>query len=196
MQNLREIGSRYNDLQDTIDKKKACLRKCKDSEQREKLKKQISEDKQQLRAFTSSLKGEERKAYKDYRAIRREIKHCERMKKYDKVESKVFHIVNPAYIYMIPAAFHSVFFTLMPFLFMIIGAFFKLDLVDIENSQFVRLWNFKMVLTRDNEFWKAFGNTVIFAILTVFLLMVITVLMASWLSSNTKIHNLAQTFVP
>lgn len=195
MQNLREIGNRYNDLQDAIDTKKACLRKCKDSEQREKLKKQISEDKQQLRAFTSSLKGEERKAYKDYRAIRREIKHCERMKKYDKVESKVFHVVNPAYIYMIPAAFHSVFFTLMPFLFMIIGAFFKLDLVDIENSQFVRLWNFKMVLTRDNEFWKAFGNTVIFAILTVFLLMVITVLMASWLSSNTKIHNLAQTMI-
>ena len=195
MQNLREIGSRYNDLQDAIDTKKACLRKCKDSEQREKLKKQISEDKQQLRAFTSSLKGEERKAYKDYRAIRREIKHCERMKKYDKVESKVFHVVNPAYIYMIPAAFHSVFFTLMPFLFMIIGAFFKLDLVDIENSQFVRLWNFKMVLTRDNEFWKAFGNTVIFAILTVFLLMVITVLMASWLSSNTKIHNMAQTMI-
>ena len=117
------------------------------------------------------------------------------MKKYDKVESKIFHTVNPAYIYMIPAAFHSVFFTLMPFLFMIIGAFFKLDLVDIENSQFVRLWNFKMVLTRDNEFWTAFGNTIIFAVLTVFLLMVITVLMASWLSSNTKIHNLAQTMI-
>ena len=195
MQNLREIGSRYNDLQDAIDTKKANLRKCKDSEKRQELKKHISEDRQELRAFTSSLKGEERKAYKDYRAIRKEIKHCERMKKYDKVESKVFHVVNPAYIYMIPAAFHAVFFTLMPFLFMIIGAFFKLDLVDIENSQFVRLWNFKMVLTRDNEFWKAFGNTVIFAILTVFLLMVITVLMASWLSSNTKIHNLAQTMI-
>ena len=195
MQNLREIGSRYNDLQDAIDTKKAALRKCGDSAQREKLKKQISEDKQQLRAFTSSLKGEERKAYEDYRAIRRDIKHCERMKKYDKVESKIFHTVNPAYIYMIPAAFHSVFFTLMPFLFMIIGAFFKLDLVDIENSQFVRLWNFKMVLARDNEFWTAFGNTIIFAVLTVFLLMVITVLMASWLSSNTKIHNLAQTMI-
>ena len=195
MQNLREIGSRYNDLQDAIDTKKANLRKCKDSEKRQELKKHISEDRQELRAFTSSLKGEERKAYKDYRAIRREIKHCERMKKYDKVESKVFHVVNPAYIYMIPAAFHAVFFTLMPFLFMIIGAFFKLDLVDIENSQFVRLWNFKMVLTRDNEFWKAFGNTAIFAILTVFLLMVITVLMASWLSSNTKIHNMAQTMI-
>lgn len=96
---------------------------------------------------------------------------------------------------MIPAAFHAIFFTLMPFLFMIIGAFFKLDLVDIKSSQFKGLWNFKMVLIRDDEFWKAFNNTIIFAVLTVFLLMVITVLMASWLSSNTKIHNLAQTMI-
>jgi sn-glycerol 3-phosphate transport system permease protein len=78
---------------------------------------------------------------------------------------------------------------------MIIGAFFKLDLVDIKSSQFKGLWNFKMVLIRDDEFWKAFNNTIIFAVLTVFLLMVITVLMASWLSSNTKIHNLAQTMI-
>jgi sn-glycerol 3-phosphate transport system permease protein len=117
------------------------------------------------------------------------------MKRYDKVESKIFHVINPAYIYMIPAAFHAIFFTLMPFLFMIIGAFFKLDLVDIKSSQFKGLWNFKMVLIRDDEFWKAFNNTIIFAVLTVFLLMVITVLMASWLSSNTKIHNLAQTMI-
>ena len=96
---------------------------------------------------------------------------------------------------MIPAAFHAIFFTLMPFLFMIIGAFFKLDLVDIKSSQFKGLWNFKMVLIRDDEFWKAFNNTIIFAVLTVFLLMVITVLMASWLASNTKIHNLAQTMI-
>ena len=195
MQNLREIGSRYNDLQDAIDTKKAALRKCKDQEERKQLKQQLEGKKQELRTFKQSLTGEEKRAYKDYRAIRREIKHCQRMKRYDKVESKIFHVINPAYIYMIPAAFHAIFFTLMPFLFMIIGAFFKLDLVDIKSSQFKGLWNFKMVLIRDDEFWKAFNNTIIFAVLTVFLLMVITVLMASWLSSNTKIHNLAQTMI-
>lgn len=195
MQNLREIGSRYNDLQDAIDALRAALRKCKDQEERKQLKQQLEGKKQELRTFKQSLTGEEKKAYKDYRAIRREIKHCQRMKRYDKVESKIFHVINPAYIYMIPAAFHAIFFTLMPFLFMIIGAFFKLDLVDIKSSQFVGLWNFKMVLIRDDEFWKAFNNTIIFAVLTVFLLMVITVLMASWLSSNTKIHNLAQTMI-
>ena len=195
MQNLREIGSRYNDLQDAIDALRAALQKCKDQEERKQLKQQLEGKKQELRTFKQSLTGEEKKAYKDYRAIRREIKHCQRMKRYDKVESKIFHVINPAYIYMIPAAFHAIFFTLMPFLFMIIGAFFKLDLVDIKSSQFKGLWNFKMVLIRDDEFWKAFNNTIIFAVLTVFLLMVITVLMASWLSSNTKIHNLAQTMI-
>ena len=195
MQNLREIGSRYNDLQDAIDALRAALRKCKDQEERKQLKQQLEGKKQELRTFKQSLTGEEKKAYKDYRAIRREIKHCQRMNRYDKVESKIFHVINPAYIYMIPAAFHAIFFTLMPFLFMIIGAFFKLDLVDIKSSQFKGLWNFKMVLIRDDEFWKAFNNTIIFAVLTVFLLMVITVLMASWLSSNTKIHNLAQTMI-
>ena len=195
MQNLREIGSRYNDLQDAIDALRAALRKCKDQEERKQLKQQLEGKNQELRSFKESLTGEEKRAYKDYRAIRREIKHCQRMKRYDKVESKIFHVINPAYIYMIPAAFHAIFFTLMPFLFMIIGAFFKLDLVDIKSSQFKGLWNFKMVLIRDDEFWKAFNNTIIFAVLTVFLLMVITVLMASWLSSNTKIHNLAQTMI-
>ena len=195
MQNLREIGSRYNDLQDAIDALRAALRKCKDQEERKQLKQQLEGKKQELRTFKQSLTGEEKRAYKDYRAIRREIKHCQRMKRYDKVESKIFHVINPAYIYMIPAAFHAIFFTLMPFLFMIIGAFFKFDLVDIKSSQFKGLWNFKMVLIRDDEFWKAFNNTIIFAVLTVFLLMVITVLMASWLSSNTKIHNLAQTMI-
>lgn len=195
MQNLREIGSRYNDLQDAMDALRAALRKCKEQEERKQLKQQLEGKKQELRTFQQSLTGEEKKAYKDYRAIRREIKHCQRMKRYDKVESKIFHVINPAYIYMIPAAFHAIFFTLMPFLFMIIGAFFKLDLVDIKSSQFKGLWNFKMVLIRDDEFWKAFNNTIIFAVLTVFLLMVITVLMASWLASNTKIHNLAQTMI-
>lgn len=195
MQNLREIGSRYNDLQDAIDALRAALRKCKEQEERKQLKQQLEGKKQELRTFQQSLTGEEKKAYQDYRAIRREIKHCQRMKRYDKVESKIFHVINPAYIYMIPAAFHAIFFTLMPFLFMIIGAFFKLDLVDIKSSQFKGLWNFKMVLIRDDEFWKAFNNTIIFAVLTVFLLMVITVLMASWLASNTKIHNLAQTMI-
>ena len=195
MQNLREIGSRYNELQDALDAQKAALRESRSKEERRILRQGAAEKRSELRRFKASLSGEALRAYKDYRAIRREIRHCERLKRCDKVESRIFHKVNPAYIYIFPAAFHAIFFTLMPFLFMIVGAFFKLDLVDIKSSKFVGWWNFKMVLVLDNEFWRAFVNTIIFAIVTVFLLMVVTVLMASWLSKNTKIHNLAQTMI-
>lgn len=195
MQNLKEIGSRYNDLQDALDTQKAALRESRNKEERRVLRQDAAEKRSELRRFKASLSGEALRAYKDYRAIRREIRHCERLKRFDKVESRIFHKVNPAYIYIFPAAFHAIFFTLMPFLFMIIGAFFKLDLVDIKSSKFVGWWNFKMVLVLDNEFWRAFVNTIIFAIVTVFLLMVVTVLMSSWLSKNTKIHNLAQTMI-
>ena len=195
MQNLREIGSRYNELQDALDARKAALRESRSKEERRVLRQDAAEKRSELRRFKASLSGEALRAYKDYRAIRREIRHCERLKRCDKVESRIFHKVNPAYIYIFPAAFHAIFFTLMPFLFMIVGAFFKLDLVDVKNSKFVGWWNFKMVLVLDNEFWRAFVNTIIFAIVTVFLLMVVTVLMSSWLSKNTKIHNLAQTMI-
>ena len=195
MQNLREIGSRYNELQDALDAQKAALLESRSKEERRVLRQSVAEKRSELRRFKASLSGEALRAYKDYRAIRREIRHCERLKRCDRVESRIFHKVNPAYIYIFPAAFHAIFFTLMPFLFMIVGAFFKLDLVDIKSSKFVGWWNFKMVLVLDDEFWRAFVNTIIFAIVTVFLLMVVTVLMASWLSKNTKIHNLAQTMI-
>ena len=195
MQNLREIGSRYNELQDALDAQKAALRESRSKEERRVLRQSVAEKRSELRRFKASLSGEALRAYKDYQAIRREIRHCERLKRCDKVESRIFHKVNPAYIYIFPAAFHAIFFTLMPFLFMIVGAFFKLDLVDVKSSNFVGWWNFKMVLVLDNEFWRAFVNTIIFAIVTVFLLMVVTVLMSSWLSKNTKIHNLAQTMI-
>lgn len=195
MQNLREIGSRYNELQDALDARKAALRESRSKEERRVLRQDAAEKRSELRHFKASLSGEALLAYKDYQAIRREIRHCERLKRCDKVESRIFHKVNPAYIYIFPAALHAIFFTLMPFLFMIVGAFFKLDLVDIKSSKFVGWWNFKMVLVLDNEFWRAFVNTIIFAIVTVFLLMVVTVLMSSWLSKNTKIHNLAQTMI-
>ena len=195
MQNLREIGSRYNELQDALDAQKAALLESRSKEERRVLRQSVAEKRSELRRFKASLSGEALRAYKDYRAIRREIRHCERLKRCDRVESRIFHKVNPAYIYIFPAAFHAIFFTLMPFLFMIVGAFFMLDLVDIKSSKFVGWWNFKMVLVLDDEFWRAFVNTIIFAIVTVFLLMVVTVLMSSWLSKNTKIHNLAQTMI-
>lgn len=195
MENLREVGNQYNALCDSIDELRKERKQCQDKETCRDIKNRLAKKRQELKDFRNSLSGDELQAFNDYRAIRREIKRCETLKECDKIERKVFRVINPAYIYMIPAGFGAVFFTLLPFLFMIVGAFFKLDLVDIQNSKFVGLWNFEMIFTRDDEFWRAFVNTIIFAVLTVFLLMIITILMSSWLSKNTKIHNLSQTMI-
>ena len=78
---------------------------------------------------------------------------------------------------------------------MLLSAWFKLDLVNLENSVFRGFQNFIDIFTRDKEFQKSLVNTAIYAFVTFGLLTVVTVLMAAWLSKNTKIHNAAQTMV-
>ena len=96
---------------------------------------------------------------------------------------------------MIPAAIGAIFFTILPFIFMIIGSFFKVDLVSLKDSEFKGLWNFVMIFTRDTQFIQAIRNTIIFAFITVIMLMFVTLFMAAWLSRNTKIHNFVQTLI-
>ena len=62
-------------------------------------------------------------------------------------------------------------------------------------SRFVGFNNFINTFTRDTEFQKALGNTVIYAFVTVVLLSIVTISMAAWLSKNTRVHNIAQTMI-
>lgn len=195
MTDLKLVGKKYNEFCDAIDELKLVIKKAKSQDEKERLKTRISELKTELNDYKKSLDSEEIEAYRDYQKIRLDIKRCERLKKMDKLEAKIFKKLNPAYIYMIPAAFGAIFFTILPAIFMIIGSLFKVDLVSIWDSSFKGFWNYEMIFTRDTEFVKAIVNTIIFAFFTVILLMVITVLMATWLSKNTKIHNLSQTMV-
>lgn len=195
MTDLKLVGKKYNEFCDAIDELKLVIKKTKSQDEKERLKARISELKTELSDYKKSLNSEEIEAYRDYQKIRLDIKRCERLKKMDKLEAKIFKKLNPAYIYMIPAAFGAIFFTILPAIFMIIGSLFKVDLVSIWDSSFKGFWNYEMIFTRDTEFVKAIVNTIIFAFFTVILLMVITVLMATWLSKNTKIHNLSQTMV-
>lgn len=196
MENLKIIGKTYNEICDKIDNLKIKIKELKKSKlpiHEEKL--QLKKLKDDLLNFKNGLSKEEKKVYKEYRNIRFDIKKCEYLKRFDKVETKIFKKFNPAYIYMIPAAFGALFFTILPGIFMVIGSFFKIDLVSIGESSFKGFWNYEMIFTRDTEFQKSIINTIIFAFLTVIFLMLITVLMASWLSKNTKVHNLSQTMI-
>ena len=117
------------------------------------------------------------------------------MKKYDNVERKIFSKLNPAYIYILPAAIGSLFFVIVPFIFMMVVSFFKFSFADPLNSKFVGFNNFITVFTKDRDFKYAFTNTILFAFFTVFILMIITVSLAAWLSKNTKINNITQTMI-
>lgn len=195
-ENLRVVGKIYNEKCDLIDELKEAIKdKRKNKQDFSSEKQQIKKVKSELADYANGLTKEEYTAFCDYKKIRSEIKRCQLLKKCDRVERRFFKKFNPAYIYMIPAMIGAVFFTLLPFLFMIIGSFFKIDLVNIAASRFVGFWNYQMIFLRDKEFIQAIGNTIIFAFVTVILLMVVTILMASWLSKNTKVHNFAQTLV-
>lgn len=195
MENLKLVGKTYNDYCDSLESHRRDLKQTKAKEIKLDIKEKIKQQRQEFKKYKASLTKEETAAYRDYRKIRFEIKRCDNLKKMDKVEGKIFKKMNPAYIYMIPAAFGAIFFTILPAIFMLIGSLFKVDLVSIWESTFKGFWNYEMIFTRDTEFVKSISNTIIFAVFTVFLLMIITVAMATWLSKNTKIHNLSQTMI-
>jgi sn-glycerol 3-phosphate transport system permease protein len=117
------------------------------------------------------------------------------LKKADQIESKVFKRVNTAYIYIFPAALGALFFTVLPFIFMLIASLFKVNLSILSRSKFVGLDNFMSIFNYDTEFQKALSNTLIYAFVTVVLLIIVVIAMAAWLARNTKIHNFAQTMI-
>ncbi len=103
--------------------------------------------------------------------------------------------INPAYLFVAPAFLGALVMTIFPFCFMLISAWFKLDLVNLENSEFRGFRNFILIFTQDTEFQKSLTNTAIYALVTFGLLTVVTIGMAAWLAKNTKIHNTVQTMV-
>lgn len=155
----------------------------------------IKETKKNLKEISKTCEPFERAYINESLKIRKNINHCEKMKKYDNVERKIFSKLNPAYIYILPAAIGSLFFVIVPFIFMMVVSFFKFSFADPLNSKFVGFNNFITVFTKDRDFKYAFTNTILFAFFTVFILMIITVSLAAWLSKNTKINNITQTMI-
>ncbi|XMB73062.1 ABC transporter permease subunit [Mycoplasmatota bacterium WC30] len=157
--------------------------------------KKIQKIKLEIREYYDSLSKEEKKDYRYYQKYVNQYYRSRRKKNYDQTEKKLLKNVNAAYLYIAPAIFGVTFFTVLPFFFMIIASFFKLNLTKLTLSRFVLFDNFINAFTRDTEFQKALSNTVIYAFVTVILLSIVTVSMAAWLSKNTKIHNIAQTMI-
>lgn len=158
-------------------------------------KKELVAIRKKKREYFHSLNKEERHAYRYCEKRQFDVIKCSFQRKLDSWERKIFRKVNPAYIYILPAALGAILFTVLPGIFMLFGSFFKVNLVSMERTTFVGLWNYQMVFTRDTEFQKAFWNTIIYSLFTVGVLMVVTLLMATWLRKNSRIHNLSQTMI-
>lgn len=154
--------------------------------------KQIEESKKE---YASKLTGDEALEFKNLEKLILQEKRCHQEEIVQKEFKKKTRKINPAYFFIAPAFLGAIVMTIFPFIFMIISAWFKLDLVNLGNSQFVGFRNFVLIFTKDTEFQQSLVNTAIYAFVTFGLLTVVTVLMAAWLSKNTKIHNLAQTMV-
>lgn len=158
-------------------------------------KQEIKKIKKEAKITVSKMSVQERREYKELQKYIREDFRFRRLKKIDEKEKAILKDVNPAYIYIAPAFFGALLFTLVPCIFMIIGSMFRINFTNLSKSKWVGLNNFRTIFKLDVEFQKAVSNTALFAFITIILLAVITISMAAWLSKNTKIHNMAQTMV-
>lgn len=149
----------------------------------------------EVRKKVNQMSNEEKREFNELQKYINEDYRLRRKVKLDHKEALIVKKINPAYIYVAPAFLGEVFFTLLPFIFMIVGSLFRVDFNNLSKSKWLGLQNFIRIFTKDVEFQKAVSNTIIYSFITVILLTVVTISMAAWLAKNTKIHNLAQTMV-
>ena len=155
----------------------------------------IAEIKAKRAAYAKTLKGEELSKFNNLeKLINQEMSARVKKTLSESIKRKTANI-NLAYLFVAPAFLGAVVTTIFPCIFMLIAAWFKVDLANLENSRFVGLQNFEIMFKYDTEFQKSIGNTVLYALFTFGLLTVVTIAMAAWLSKNTRIHNAAQTMV-
>lgn len=151
--------------------------------------------KQEKKAYAKTLSPEELKEFQSFEKLIQQEMIARKKENFHVWFKKKTGNLNAAYFFVAPAFLGALVMTIFPFFFMLITAWFKLDLVNLQNSQFVGFKNFVNIFTRDTEFQKALGNTAIYAFVTFILLTIVSVLMAAWLAKNTRIHNMAQTMV-
>lgn len=187
-------------------KKESIKRKLENKPKVKALSKELASTKKQVRekiaqikaeraAYAKTLKGDELVKFKNLeKLINQEMLARKKRVISETIKRKTSHI-NLAYLFVAPAFLGALLSTIFPCIFMLIAAWFKLDLANLENSKFVGLKNFEMMFKYDTEFQKSIGNTLLYALFTFGLLTVVTIAMAAWLAKNTRIHNAAQTMV-
>ncbi len=155
----------------------------------------IAEIKTERAEYAKTLSGEDLDKFNNLEKLINQEMAARTKKTFSDTIKRKTSKLNLAYLFVAPAFLGAVVTTIFPCIFMLLAAWFKVDLANLENSKFVGLKNFEMMFKYDTEFQKSIGNTVLYALFTFGLLTVVTIAMAAWLSKNTRIHNAAQTMV-
>ena len=162
---------------------------------RKQVRERIAKVKAERAAYAQTLKGDELVKFKNLEKLINQEMVARKKKAFSENIKRKTSKINLAYLFVAPAFLGALLSTVFPCIFMLVAAWFKLDLAHLENSKFVGFKNFEMMFKYDTEFQKSLGNTILYALFTFGLLTVVTIAMAAWLSKNTRIHNAAQTMV-
>lgn len=103
---------------------------------------------------------------------------------------RIWEAVRP-YVLIGPAMAGIFLFVLYPVGYLIYLSFFKYNLMNKDKSKWVGLDNYMQIFTRQ-DFYKALGNTAIYTIGVVVLTMLLSLLIAVWLSRKSRINAIVQ----
>ncbi|UQZ84247.1 sn-glycerol-3-phosphate transport system permease protein UgpA [Paenibacillus konkukensis] len=95
------------------------------------------------------------------------------------------------YLMILPAMAGIAIFVIYPVFYLIRLSFYKYNLMNPDKSKFVGADNFKQVLARD-DFYQALGNTVVYTVAVVVLTLVISLIIAVWLSRSSRFNAIVQ----
>jgi sn-glycerol 3-phosphate transport system permease protein len=105
-------------------------------------------------------------------------------------KKKIWAKLRP-YVMIAPAMTGIFLFVIYPMFYLVYLSFYKYNLMNKAKSKFIGFDNFTQIFTRA-DFYKALTNTVIYTVGVVALTMVLSLLMAVWLSKKSWINSVVQ----
>lgn len=105
-------------------------------------------------------------------------------------KQSIWPAVRP-YVMILPAMTGIILFVMYPIFYLVKLSLYQYNLLNKDKSKFVGLNNFKEIFSRD-DFYNALTITVIYTVGVVVLTMALSLLIAVWLSKNTRINAIVQ----
>jgi sn-glycerol 3-phosphate transport system permease protein len=103
---------------------------------------------------------------------------------------RLWEAVRP-YVMILPAMAGIILFVIYPVLYLVKLSFYKYNLLNASRSKFIGLDNFTQIFTR-GDFYSALINTVVYTVGVVLLTLILSLLIAVWLSRKSRFNAVVQ----